>query len=101
MDKDFKHYAKRLADYVRMYIEINNIKSDHPLFIAYRDFMEEWKILSEATPAMPPERLAEILKEIDDKHRRVWGENHTPFLDFIAAELIRVCEVKEVINDKE
>lgn len=34
--------AKRLADYVRMTIEIGGLKPDSPIGIAYRDFMEEW-----------------------------------------------------------
>ena len=44
MEENFKHYAKRLADYVRLAIEIGSIKENSPLAIAYRDFMEEWRI---------------------------------------------------------
>ena len=35
--------AKKLADYVRMTIEIGELESDCPLGIAYKDFMEEWE----------------------------------------------------------
>jgi len=34
--------AKRLADYVRMTIEIGGLESDSLLGIAHRDFIEEW-----------------------------------------------------------
>lgn len=34
--------AKRLADYVRMTIETGELKSESPIGIAYRDFIEEW-----------------------------------------------------------
>ena len=43
-NKDILHYAKRLGDYVRMEIENRDISSDHPLYIAYTDFIKEWKI---------------------------------------------------------
>ena len=36
------YLAKRLADYCRMTIEIGELKSDSPIGIAYRDFIEEW-----------------------------------------------------------
>jgi len=39
------HYAKRLADYVRMDIEIGTIDKDSPVGIAWRDFMIESKLL--------------------------------------------------------
>jgi len=38
------HYAKRLGDYVRMYIENKDISPDNPMYIAYTDFIKEWKI---------------------------------------------------------
>ncbi len=41
MDERLK-LGKRLADYVRMTIEIGEIKADSPVGIAYRDFIEEW-----------------------------------------------------------
>jgi len=41
MDK-ILNLAKRLADYVRMTIEIGELKPDSPVGIAYKDFMEEW-----------------------------------------------------------
>lgn len=34
--------GKRLADYVRMIIEIGELKLDSPVGIAYRDFIAEW-----------------------------------------------------------
>ena len=41
---NFVHYAKRLADYVRIAIEMGIIQPDSTIGIAYRDFMEEWRI---------------------------------------------------------
>ena len=35
--------AKRLADYVRMYIETGIISADDAVGIAYRDFIKVWK----------------------------------------------------------
>ena len=41
MEDKLKYYSIRLADYVRMSIEIGQIKEDSPIGIAYRDFMVE------------------------------------------------------------
>ena len=42
MDDRLKHYAKRLADYVRLAIETEYIKANSPVGIAYYDFIAEW-----------------------------------------------------------
>jgi hypothetical protein len=42
--KTVLHYAKRLCDYARMHIENEDISPDHPLYIAYIDFIKEWEI---------------------------------------------------------
>ena len=42
--KTVLHYAKRLGDYARMHIENEDISPDHPLYIAYIDFIKEWRI---------------------------------------------------------
>ena len=58
MDDNLLHYAKRLADYVRMSIEIGQISEESPLGIAYRDFMIEWKLYQ-------PEDSADISPCVD------------------------------------
>ena len=42
MSKPVLHYAKRLADYVRLSLETGSIKENSPVAIAYKDFMAEW-----------------------------------------------------------
>ena len=41
MEDRLKHYAKRLADYVRLAIEVEYIKADSPVGLAYWDFIAE------------------------------------------------------------
>jgi len=40
--KELIKCAKRLADYVRLSMEIGLIEDDHPIVIAYRDFIIEY-----------------------------------------------------------
>lgn len=44
MENELLSLAKRLADYVRMTIEVGELEPDSPVGIAYRDFIEEWNM---------------------------------------------------------
>ena len=95
MNDNFKHYAKRLTDYVRIYIEVHDLRPRSPLSIAYREFMEQWKILEakSISLSLTQERLAEILNKIDSEF--ISNKILTPYYKYVAAELLKVCDVRE------